>query len=166
MRIGFLDDFYRRSEYCPFCRLVYAAAHSKNGVGIGHDGVGREGNRIPCWLDWQRDGRHPDQTSATQFSQALTRRLRLFSEKDDFEPCYLVPLQENRNFEKRSFQPLSRNLCHDGSDYRNGGSHGRGIISCLRPSRVRASNLPERRNRSSFPLSIRFEAILMSILIL
>jgi hypothetical protein len=117
MNIGFLDEFYRRRNHCPFCRLVYEATHRDDGQGVGHDGLDRDGHRVPCCLDWQLDGRPstPQDPGQPPLSGALTRRLRLYSKTEDFQACYLVPLREGRDiqtppFQARSVQPEQANI--------------------------------------------------------
>jgi hypothetical protein len=117
MNIGFLDEFYRRRNHCPFCRLVYEATHRDDGQGVGHDGLDRDGHRVPCCLDWQLDGRPstPQDPGQPPLSGALTRRLRLYSKTEDFQVCYLVPLREGRDiqtppFQARSVQPEQANI--------------------------------------------------------
>lgn len=109
INIGFLDEFYQRRNRCPFCRLVYEGTHRDDGQGVGHDGLDRDGRRVPCWLDWQLDGRSssPQNPSHRPLSGALTRRLRLYSKTKDFQACYLVPLRQGRDWQTPSFKARS-----------------------------------------------------------
>jgi hypothetical protein len=116
INIGFLDEFYRRRDRCPFCRLVYDATYDEDGHGIGHDGLNREGERVPCWMDWQLDGRSsaPHEPFRPVIA-ALTRRLRLYSKSKYFQACFLVPLREELemaipSFQARPVQPEQVNI--------------------------------------------------------
>jgi hypothetical protein len=95
INIGFLDEFYRRRDRCLFCRLMYDATYDEDGHGIGQDGLNSKGERVPCWMDWQLDGRYSTPYNTFRpIIAALTRRLRLYSKTKDFQACYLVPLRE------------------------------------------------------------------------
>src|ERR1700738_4866028 len=47
MRVaGCLDEFYARQESCSFCRLVYRATYSADGIKICSDGCTLDGKSI------------------------------------------------------------------------------------------------------------------------
>jgi hypothetical protein len=83
--LGTLDQIYRRSTKCTFCRLIYNSTHSETGGGIGHDGLDAEGRQVSCKIDWHLDARAAD-------SRPTTRRLLIFNEHGAFPEFYVVPL--------------------------------------------------------------------------
>ena len=103
--VGCLDEIYARQESCSFCRLVYRATYSADGIKICPDGRTFDGKSIICQMDWQLDGRISREKDKSQDdkeqpaeARVLTRRLRLFNPQNAFpELCIVLLSKHNEN---------------------------------------------------------------------
>ncbi|KAK3377511.1 heterokaryon incompatibility protein-domain-containing protein [Podospora didyma] len=107
--LGTLDQIYRRSTACAFCRLIYDCTHSDTGGdGIGHDGLDAEGKQVSCQIEWHLDSRAQD-------SRPTTRRMLVFNEHGAFPEFYVVPVAPSSNHDAI---PVGRAMDRDAADMR------------------------------------------------
>ncbi|KAK8188919.1 heterokaryon incompatibility protein-domain-containing protein [Phyllosticta capitalensis] len=92
--LGFLDEIYRKSTACPFCRLIFCATYRDgedsevNRGSVGYDGLDSLEERVECLVEWQLDGR--EISGSSNISTPKTRRLRVFNMKTTFPEAHIV----------------------------------------------------------------------------
>jgi len=107
--LGTLDQIYRKSTNCRFCRLIYDCTHSETGGGIGHDGLDADGKQVSCKIEWHLDSRAAD-------SRPTTRRLLVFNERGAFPEFYVVPVARSSLPSPNITAAVGRTIDRDAAD--------------------------------------------------
>ncbi|KAF2760968.1 HET-domain-containing protein [Pseudovirgaria hyperparasitica] len=84
VRIGYLDDLFKRRHDCTFCDLLCDAIYTPQNEEIVFDGFDVQGDRVNCFMDW------PQKSQLDR-----NRRLRIFSDESIFTPAYIALLNDH-----------------------------------------------------------------------
>jgi hypothetical protein len=83
--LGILTDIQKRSNKCPFCKLVLYAVQEQTEIDLSDGG---SHPNLTCFASWQLDGHEIDSSNGE--TMARTRRIRLRWPNTDFQDSYIV----------------------------------------------------------------------------